>query len=101
MLTTESEKLVTAYRIIGTKWTIHILCALSGSPKKFGKIYESVPCISEAILSKRLKELQTENLVKRTSLKQPIQIIYELTPKGSALATFIPRLMDWVSSKHE
>ncbi|ASA22461.1 winged helix-turn-helix transcriptional regulator [Paenibacillus donghaensis] len=36
-------------------------------------------------------------MVKRTvSLTRPIQTIYELTPKGSALVTFIPCLMDWV-----
>lgn len=42
MLTPDTEKLLTAYRIIGTKWTIHILCALSQGPKnsaKFTKMY--------------------------------------------------------------
>lgn len=101
MLTAENEKLVTAYRIIGTKWTIHILCALSEGPKKFGELYERVPNISEPILSKRLKGLQTEDLVTRTCLKQPHQIMYALTPKGSALAAFIPGLMDWVAYKED
>ncbi|WP_405156819.1 winged helix-turn-helix transcriptional regulator [Paenibacillus sp. FSL K6-0108] len=95
MLTPDTEKLLTAYRIIGTKWTIHILCALSQGPKKFSEIYENVPAISEAILSKRLKDLQKEDLVKRTALTHPLLIMYELTPKGAALAAFIPCLMEW------
>uniref|UniRef100_UPI00406CE79B winged helix-turn-helix transcriptional regulator n=1 Tax=Paenibacillus sp. FSL L8-0340 TaxID=2954685 RepID=UPI00406CE79B len=93
--TEDTEKLFIAYRIIGTKWTIHILFTLSYGPKKFGEISQSIPSISEMILSKRLKDLQHHNLVKRTSLKRPTQSIYELTPKGAALATFIPCLMDW------
>lgn len=98
MLTTDTEKLFTAYRIIGTKWIIHILCTLSQGPKKFSEISKNVPSITECVLSKRLKDLQNDNLVKRTvSLTRPIQTIYELTPKGSALVTFIPCLMDWAS----
>ncbi|QOS79483.1 helix-turn-helix transcriptional regulator [Paenibacillus sp. JNUCC31] len=95
MFTEDTERLFTAYRIIGTKWTIHILCILSQGPKKFGEISESIPSLSEMILSRRLKDLQHDNLVKRTILTRPAQIIYELTPKGAALATFIPCLMDW------
>jgi DNA-binding HxlR family transcriptional regulator len=95
MLTSGTEKLFTAYRIIGTKWTIHILCTLSQGPKKFSEIYGCVPSISEAILSKRLKDLQNDNLVNRTGLTHSIQNMYELTPKGAALAAFIPCLMEW------
>ncbi|WP_445669404.1 winged helix-turn-helix transcriptional regulator [Paenibacillus sp. FSL R7-0198] len=95
LLTEDPNKLFTAYRIIGTKWTIHILCALSQGPKRFSEIFESIPSISEMILSRRLKGLQHDHLVKRTILTRPTQIIYELTPKGAALAAFIPCLMDW------
>ncbi|KAA8745695.1 hypothetical protein FE296_28030 [Paenibacillus sp. UASWS1643] len=34
-------------------------------------------------------------MVRRTIRTRPTQIIYELTPKGAALSTFIPCLMDW------
>ncbi|MGG4141797.1 winged helix-turn-helix transcriptional regulator [Paenibacillus algorifonticola] len=43
MFTEDPNKIFTAYRIIGTKWTIHILCTLSQGPKKFGEIFESIP----------------------------------------------------------
>ncbi|MCZ1269486.1 winged helix-turn-helix transcriptional regulator, partial [Paenibacillus tundrae] len=76
----------------------HILCTLSQGPKKFSEIYENVPSISEAILSKRLKDLQNDQLVKRKALTHPIQIMYELTPKGVALAAFIPCLMEWFTT---
>lgn len=64
----EGLSVTTIYRIIGTKWTIHIICTLSQGPKKFGEIFESIPSIFEMILSRRLKDLQHDNLVKRTIL---------------------------------
>ncbi|WP_405113452.1 winged helix-turn-helix transcriptional regulator [Paenibacillus sp. FSL K6-1217] len=91
----DKEKLLIAYDIIGSKWTIHILFTLSYGPKKFSEMNRSIPSISQRILSRRLKDLQHHNLVKKTSLKCPPQTFYELTPKGVALATFIPCLMDW------
>ncbi|WP_438497060.1 winged helix-turn-helix transcriptional regulator [Paenibacillus sp. IHBB 3054] len=93
--TEDTEKLLIAYDIIGSKWTIHILFTLSYGPKKFSEMTRSIPSITQRILSQRLKELQHHNLVNRSSLKRPTQTIYELTPKGVALATFIPCLMDW------
>jgi DNA-binding HxlR family transcriptional regulator len=98
LFTEDSNKLFTAYRIIGTKWTIHILCVLSQGPKRFGEIFESIPSISEMILARRLKGLQHDHLVKKTIRTHPAQIMYELTPKGAALATFIPCLMDWIEN---
>ncbi|KAA8746557.1 helix-turn-helix transcriptional regulator [Paenibacillus sp. UASWS1643] len=55
LFTEDPNKIFTAYRIIGTKWTIHILCALSQGPKRFGEIFDSIPSISEMILSRRLR----------------------------------------------
>ncbi|WP_445667789.1 winged helix-turn-helix transcriptional regulator [Paenibacillus sp. FSL H8-0122] len=93
----DREKLLIAFDIIGSKWTIHILFTLSYGPKKFSEINRSIPSITQRILSQRLKELQHHNLVKRTSPQRPTKTMYELTPKGAALATFIPCLMDWGS----
>ncbi|WP_445668051.1 winged helix-turn-helix transcriptional regulator [Paenibacillus sp. FSL H3-0333] len=91
----DREKLLIAYDIIGSKWTIHILFTLSYGPKKFSEMTRSIPSITQRILSQRLKELQHHNLVRRTSPQRPTRTMYELTPKGVALATFIPCLMDW------
>jgi DNA-binding HxlR family transcriptional regulator len=48
------------------------------------------------MLSKELKELELNELVKRTVLEtQPITVQYELTEHGDTLQTIISELSDW------
>jgi DNA-binding HxlR family transcriptional regulator len=48
------------------------------------------------MLSKELKELEVNQLVRRTVLDtQPITVQYELTPHGNTLQTIISNLTDW------
>lgn len=52
--------------------------------------------ISNRMLSKELKELEINQLVKRTVLDtQPITVQYELTEHGNTLQTIIHNLTDW------
>jgi DNA-binding HxlR family transcriptional regulator len=52
------------------------------------------------MLSKELKELEINKLVKRTILDtQPITVQYELTKHGSTPKTIIDNLTDW-GEKH-
>lgn len=49
------------------------------------------------MLSRELKELEINELVKRTVLDtQPITVQYELTEHGNTLQTIISNLTDWV-----
>lgn len=99
MSTTSSEKIYDTYDIIGTKWVIHILFSLSQSPKKFNQISEHIPSISDNLLSRRLKDLMLNRLVERhIAFLNPLQNVYELTPKGATLASFIPFLMEWANN---
>lgn len=52
--------------------------------------------ISNKMLSKELKELEINKLVKRTVLDtQPITVQYELTTHGKTLQTIINNLTAW------
>ena len=52
--------------------------------------------ISNKMLSKYLKELEVNKLVKRTVLDtQPVTVQYELTAHGKTLKTIINNLTDW------
>ena len=52
--------------------------------------------ISNKMLSKELKELEINKLVKRTVLgTQPISVQYQLTEYGKTLQTIISNLADW------
>ncbi|GGH45776.1 hypothetical protein GCM10008014_08030 [Paenibacillus silvae] len=89
------EKLFTAYHLIGTKWTIHILFVLSQGPRKFSELARGIPLISEMALTRRLQDLQQNGLVQKTCFADRKPIFYELTPRGAALANFIPFLVEW------
>jgi len=52
--------------------------------------------ISNKMLSKELKELEINKLIKRTVLEtQPISVQYQLTEYGMTLKTIINDLTEW------
>ncbi|WDF66962.1 helix-turn-helix domain-containing protein [Sphingobacterium oryzagri] len=79
------------------KWKISIICSLClYNKRRFSDILNDVKGISNKMLSKELKELEINKLVKRTILDtQPITVQYELTEHGKTLQTIIEKLTEW------
>jgi len=79
------------------KWKISIVSSICCYGKRrFSDILNDVIGISNRMLSKELKELEINQLVKRTVLDtQPITVQYELTEHGNTLQTIISNLSDW------
>jgi len=79
------------------KWKISIISSICCYGKRrFSDILNDVNGISNRMLSKELKELEINQLVKRTVLDtQPITVQYELTDHGNTLQTIITNLSDW------
>jgi DNA-binding HxlR family transcriptional regulator len=79
------------------KWKIAIISSICCYGKRrFSDIVNDVEGISNRMLSKELKELELNELVKRTVLEtQPITVQYELTEHGDTLQTIISELSDW------
>jgi len=79
------------------KWKIAIISSICCYGKRrFSDILNDVDGISNRMLSKELKELELNELVKRTVLAtQPITVQYELTEHGNTLQTIISNLADW------
>jgi len=79
------------------KWKIAIISSICCYGKRrFSDILNDVEGISNRMLSKELKELEINRLVKRTVLdSQPIMVQYELTDHGNTLQTIITNLSDW------
>lgn len=64
--------------------------------RRFSDIPKDIEGISNRMLSKELKELEINKLVKRAVLDtQPITVQYELTEHGNSLQTIISNLTDW------
>ncbi|PUZ22417.1 transcriptional regulator, HxlR family [Chitinophaga costaii] len=79
------------------KWKISIISSICCYGKRrFSDILNDVEGISNRMLSKELKELEINQLVKRTVLNtQPITVQYELTEHGNTLQTIISNLSNW------
>ncbi len=57
---------------------------------------ETVPGLSDRLLSERLKELETEGIVTRTVFPEmPVRIEYTLTDKGRDLGTVMNAIGLW------
>ncbi|MFD2892608.1 winged helix-turn-helix transcriptional regulator [Flavobacterium chuncheonense] len=83
--------------VLSGKWRISIIASLYYHDKRrFSEILNDVKGISNKMLSKELKELEINMLVKRSVLDtQPITVQYELTPYGKKLQTVIQSLIEW------
>ena len=83
--------------VLNGKWKISIISSICCYGKRrFSDILNDIEGISNRMLSKELKELETNQLVKRTVLDtQPITVQYELTEHGSTLRPIIHNLADW------
>jgi DNA-binding HxlR family transcriptional regulator len=83
--------------VLNGKWKISIISSICCYKKRrFSDILKDVEGISNRMLSKELKELELNQLVKRTVLDtQPITVQYELTEHGNTLQTIISNLTDW------
>jgi len=86
-----------AMDVLSGKWKIPIISSICYySERRFSDILNDVPGISNKMLSKELKELEINKLIKRTVLDtQPITVQYVLTEHGETLKTIIKDLTDW------
>jgi DNA-binding HxlR family transcriptional regulator len=85
-----------AVELIGKRWAGAILWALSERPHYFAELSQSVPGLSDRLLSCRLRELEAEGLVERSVQSgTPPRVSYGLTEKGKALRPAIDELGDW------
>ncbi len=72
-----------AARLLGDKWTLIILRDLATGPRRFKELEHSGEGISPSILASRLRELEQQGIVTRTSFNEiPPRVEYTLTQKG-------------------
>jgi DNA-binding HxlR family transcriptional regulator len=85
-----------AVELIGGRWTGAVLRALLTGVKRFTDLTETIPGLSDRMLSQRLKELEAEGIVVRTVIPDtPVRVEYSLTEKGRALQAAIEAVSGW------
>lgn len=83
--------------VLSGKWKISIISSICYyNKRRFSDILNDIEGISTKMLSKELKELELNKLVRRTVMDtQPVTVHYELTAHGLTLKTIIKNLTDW------
>jgi DNA-binding HxlR family transcriptional regulator len=85
-----------AVELVGKRWTGAILLVLMDGPLRFSEIRHLVPDVSDRLLSERLKELESEDVVERRVYDEtPVRVEYALTAKGQALEPALNALKSW------
>jgi DNA-binding HxlR family transcriptional regulator len=85
-----------AVELIGRRWSGAILSVMLRGPQCFNEMLAAVPGLSDRLLTERLRELESEGLVRRTVLPgPPVRVSYELTEAGKNLEPVIESLGRW------
>jgi DNA-binding HxlR family transcriptional regulator len=87
-----------AVELVGRRWTGAILRVLMDGPMRFSEIAQSVPELSDRLLSERMKELEARGLVRRTVQPgPPVRVRYSLSPMGHALEPALSEIERWAN----
>jgi len=85
-----------AIELVGRRWTGAIVRALFHGPQRFNALLSGIPGLSDRLLAQRLKQLETEGLVRReVSPGPPVCVSYDLTDSGRELQEALGVLGAW------
>jgi DNA-binding HxlR family transcriptional regulator len=78
-----------AAELVGRRWTGAVIRALIHDVCRFSDLLQTIPGISARMLSERLKELESEGVLRKSEAG------YQLTEKGRALVPVVEALTTW------
>jgi DNA-binding HxlR family transcriptional regulator len=82
--------------VLTGKWKLPIMASLIFGKKRFKEIEREIPKITPRMLSKELRELELNGIVKRTVHNSfPAVIEYEFTPSGRNIKSVLDAMVEW------
>jgi len=82
--------------ILSGKWKLPIIIALSFGEKRFTELTQEIPEITDRMLSKELRDLELNGLVRRNIHETyPVKVTYSLTEHSKTLRPVINSLKNW------
>src|SRR5688500_1700343 len=81
---------------VGDRWSLLLVEALLGGPRRFGELLDDLDGLAPNILSSRLKALEAAGvLAARPYSDRPRRVAYVLTASGAELAGALRPLSQW------
>ncbi|MHC2433488.1 winged helix-turn-helix transcriptional regulator [Bradyrhizobium sp. USDA 4451] len=85
-----------ALSVLAGKWKGDILWQLVDRKRRFGELRQSIPGVTQHMLTTQLRDLEANGLVKRTVYPEvPPRVEYEMTPSAKALRPVFDELYRW------
>ena len=82
--------------LIGSKWSMLLLCILGDGPVRSGELGRRAGGISQKMLTQTLRRLERDGIVARTVYPVvPPHVEYALTPLGTTLIAALRLLCQW------
>ena len=82
--------------LIGGKWKGIVLYYLLDGRLRFSELKRRIGCVTQRMLTKQLRELETSGLVNRIVYAEvPPRVEYELTEAGESLKPVLNALKKW------
>ncbi|GIG64252.1 winged helix-turn-helix transcriptional regulator [Phytomonospora endophytica] len=98
----EACPVTAAVRRVGDRWTLLVLSVLKGGPRRFNVLERSIEGISQRMLTRTLRSLESDGLVDRTVFAtNPPSVEYALTAKGRGLLGALAGLAAWAMEHAE
>lgn len=89
-------KFEATFTLLSKRWVGLIWEVLLAGPLRFSQIESRIPALSDRMLAERLKDMEVSGIVTRLVLPtMPVQVVYELTPKGQAFAPVLEAVHHW------
>ncbi len=85
-----------AMQVIGGKWKIIILWAITNNANRFGLLQRAIPSITKKMLTSELRALEEAGLISRKVYPVvPPKVEYSITPLGETLRPVLNALGEW------
>ncbi|MDQ1520207.1 MAG: hypothetical protein QOI55_1280 [Actinomycetota bacterium] len=85
-----------ALEVVGERWSGLIVRDLTLGPQRYSDLRDGLPGVATNMLAERLKHLESEGIIARTTLPPPAAAtVYALTDDGQRLADALMPLAHW------
>jgi DNA-binding HxlR family transcriptional regulator len=82
--------------VLNGKWKLPIMGSLTFGKKRFKEIERHIGDITPRMLSKELKDLEANGIIKRTiHHTSPVMVEYELTKSGETFRQVLDKMIEW------
>lgn len=88
--------------LVGSRWSMLIICALRAGPVRANELIRRVDGISQKMFTHTVRELEHSGMVHRRSYAEvPPRVEYSLTSLGRGLSRLVHQMEKWVVKNYD